>query len=132
MHYNQTENYLSSWNQEPLRRTKMADFQLLDDQNVTLTLALEDAEGNAVTGDTLDAGSVTATFADGSEFTAVVSADQTTVLVTATGALTIDDVLTVTGSLNGVALTPGTLAFDVDASTATAIGLTPGTPVQNA
>lgn len=110
----------------------MADFQLLDNQNVTLTLALEDAEGNAVTGDTLDAGSVTATFADGSEFTAVVSADQTTVLVTATGALTIDDVLTVTGSLNSVALTPGTLAFDVDASTATAIGLTPGTPVQNA
>jgi len=109
----------------------MADFILNDNQHVTVTLALTDAANNVVTGDQLDAGSVTATFADGSEFTAVVSADQTSVLVTATGTLTIDDVLTVTGSLNGVALTPGTLAFDEDTSTATTINLTAGTPVNN-
>jgi hypothetical protein len=110
----------------------MSDFVLLDNQNVTLTIELLDAEGNVVTGDALDAGSVTATFVDGTEFTAVVSADQTSVLVTATGALTTDDVLTVSGTLNGVALTPGTLAFDADSSTATAIGLVPGTPQTNA
>ena len=109
----------------------MADFQLTDNQNVTLTIVLDDGAGNVVTGDTLDAGSVTATFADGSEFTVAVSADQTTVLVTANGALTQDDVLTVTGSLNGTPLTPGTLAFDVNAGTATTIGLEPGTPQTN-
>ena len=104
----------------------MADFQIADNQNVTLTLAVDDAAGNPVTGDTLDAGSVTATFADGSEWTVTVSADQTTVDVRANGALTVDDVLTVTGSIGGVALTPGTLAFDVTTGTATTVGLSAG------
>jgi len=109
----------------------MSDFILNDNQHVTLTIALTDASNNVVRGNQLDAGSVTATFADGSEFTAVVSTDQNTVLVTANGNLTKDDVLTVAGSLNGVALTPGTLAFDEDTSTATAVNLTAGTPVNN-
>lgn len=108
------------------------DFQLQDNQNVTVAIALADAAGNAVTGDALDAGTVTAVFVDGSELTAEVSADQTSVLVTATGPLTVDDVLTVTGSLNGVALSPGTLAFDVGAGTPTQITLEPGTPETNA
>ena len=109
----------------------MADFQITDSQNVTLTLAVADAAGNAVTGDTLDAGSVTAAFADGSEWTVTVSADQTTVNAKANGALTVDDVLTVNGSLAGVALTPATMAFDVTTGVATTIGLTAGSPVAN-
>ena len=109
----------------------MADFPITDSQNVTLTLGLTDAAGNAVTGDVLDAGTVTASFADGTEWTVTVSADQTTVNAKANGALTVSDLLTVNGSLNGVALTPGTLAFDVTTGTATAIGLTPGTPAAN-
>lgn len=110
----------------------MADFQITDSQNVDLTLAVADAAGNPVTGDVLDAGSVTATFADGSEWTVTVSADQTTVNVRANGELTVDDVLTVTGSLDGVALTPATMAFDVTTGVATTIGLSAGTPVANA
>lgn len=109
----------------------MADFQIADNQNVTLTLAVDDAAGNPVTGDILDAGSVTATFADGSEWTVTVSADQTSVNVKANGALTIDDVLSVTGSIGGVALTPASMAFDVTTGTATTIGLSAGTPVNN-
>ena len=109
----------------------MSDFILNDNQHVTLTLALTDAQDNVVTGDKLDAGSVKATFADGSEFTAVVSADQNTVLVTATGQLTNDDTLTVTGSLNGTPLNPGTLAFYEDTSIATAVNLITSAPANN-
>jgi len=109
----------------------MADFVITDSQNVDLTLAITDAAGNAITGDVLDAGTVTAAFADGTEWTVTVSADQTTVNAKANGALTVSDLLTVNGSLNGVALTPGTLAFDVTTGTATAIGLTPGVPAAN-
>jgi uncharacterized YccA/Bax inhibitor family protein len=96
---------------------------------VAITLA--DAAGNPVTGDQLDAGSVTATFVDGTELSATVSADQTSVNVKALGPLTVDDVLTVTGSLNGVALSPGTLAFDVGVGSPASIVLAPGTPVEN-
>lgn len=109
----------------------MADFPITDSQNVDLTLGLTDAAGNAVTGDTLDPGSVTATFADGTEWTVTVSADQTTVNAKANGALTVGDVLTVNGSLNGVALTAGTMTFDVTTGVATTIGLSPGTPAAN-
>src|ERR1019366_2984354 len=109
----------------------MADFPITDSQNVTLTLAITDAAGNAVTGDTLDPGSVTAAFADGTEWTVTVSADQTSVNAKANGALTIGDVMTVNGSLNGAALTPATMTFDVTTGVATTIGLTPGTPVAN-
>ena len=109
----------------------MSDFILNDNQNVTVTVALTDSANNVVPTNTLDANSVKATFQDGSEFTAVVSPDQSSVLVTAKGILTKDDLLTVTGSLNSVQLTPGTLAFDEDTSTVTAINLVPGTPVNN-
>lgn len=109
----------------------MADFAITDSQNVTLTLAITDAAGNAVTGDVLDAGSVLPTFADGTEWTVTVAADQTTVNVKANGALTVGDTLTVPGSLNGVALTPGTMVFDETTGVATTIGLAAGVPVAN-
>ena len=109
----------------------MADFPITDSQNVDLTLAVADAAGNPVTGDVLDAGSVTAVFADGTEWTVTVSADQTTVNARANGALTVGDVLTVNGSLNGTALTPATMTFDVTTGVATTIGLSTGTPVAN-
>ena len=108
------------------------DFQLLDNQNVDVAIALADAAGNPVTGDALVAGSVTATFVDGTELSATVSADQTSVNVKSLGPVTFDDVLTVSGTLNGVALSPGTLAFDVGVGTPTQITLAPGTPVTNA
>ena len=109
----------------------MADFPITDSQNVTLTLSLTDAAGNVVTGDVLDAGTVLPTFADGTEWTVTVAPDQTSVNVKANGALTVNDLLTVPGSINGVALTPGTLAFDVTTGVATTIGLAAGTPVAN-
>ena len=109
----------------------MSDFILNDNQNVTLSIALTDAANNVVTANQLDANSVTATFQDGSEFTVVVSADQSSVNVKANGILTKNDVLTVNGSLNSIQLTPGTLTFDEGTSTATVIGLTPGVPSNN-
>ena len=109
----------------------MTDFLFADNQHVDVAIALADAAGNPVTGDVLDAGSVTATFVSGVELSAAVSADQSTVTVTALGPLTIDDVLTVTGSLGGVTLSPGTLAFDVGGGAPTKITLTPGTPAAN-
>ena len=109
----------------------MADFLLGDSQNVDVALAFTDAAGNPVTGVTLDAGSVAATFADATEFTVTVSADQSSVNVRAIGPVVTGDVLTVTGSVGGVALAPGTLPFDVVAGPATSNTLTPGTPVAN-
>jgi hypothetical protein len=109
----------------------MADTILQDNQNVTVAIGFSDKAGNPVTGTTLDAGSVTATFPETSNLTAVVSADQTSVLVTSEGPLVVGDVLTVTGSLNGAPLTAGTLPFDVTASAPASITLTPGTPVAN-
>jgi len=109
----------------------MADTILGDAQHLTVTIGLNDTGGNPVTGDVLDAGTVTATFPETTNLTAVVSADQTTVLVTAEGPLVTGDVLTVTGSLAGVALKPGVLPFDVTAGAASAITLTAGAPVDN-
>ena len=108
------------------------DTPLLDNQNVDVAITLADAAGNPVTGDALDAGSVVATLVDGTALEATVSADQTSVNVKALGPLIVDDVLTVTGTLNGVALSPGTLAFDVGSGAPTQIVLAPGTPVANA
>ena len=109
----------------------MADFLLGDSQNVDVALAFTDAAGQPVTGVTLDPGSATATFSDGTEFTVTVSADQLSVNVRAIGPVVVGDTLTVTGSVGGTALAPGTLAFDVVAGPASSITLTPGTPVAN-
>lgn len=107
----------------------MADFVLQDNQNVDVAISFADAAGNPVAGPA-DPGSVIATLASGAEFSATVSADETSVNVRALGPLTTGDVLTVTASVGGVALS-GTLAFDAVVGPAAAIGLTPGTPVAN-
>jgi hypothetical protein len=107
----------------------MSDFILQDDQNVTLAISPVDAAGNPA--GAFDAGSVTATFPETSNLTAVVSADQTSVLVTALGPLTTDDVLTIAGDVNGQSVSVA-FPFDVDASAPTAINVTPGTPETNA
>lgn len=109
----------------------MPDFVLLDDQNVDVAINVSDDAGNVVQGESLDAGSVTATVSDATSLEATVSADQTSVNVKALGPEVTDVTVTVDGTLNGTALTSGTLAVDVNASPAVAIGLVPGTPVHN-
>ena len=108
----------------------MTIFGLEDNQNVTVVVGFQDEAGNPVP-DAIDAGTLTATFADGTELTAVVSADQTSILVTAVGPLTADDVLTVACTVSGAAFS-GTEAFSVGASAPTSLTLTPGTPAENA
>lgn len=106
----------------------MSDFILEDDQNVELAIEPVDALGNSV--GAFDAGSVTASFPETSNLTAVVSADQTSVLVTAEGPLTTDDVLTIAGDVNGVSVSVQ-FPFDVTAGPASAIKVTAGTPATN-
>jgi hypothetical protein len=107
----------------------MSDFALQDNQNVTLAIAPVDGAGNPTA--PFDAGSVTATFPEGSNLTAVVSEDQTSVLVTAEGPLVTDDVLTITGTVGGTSVSVA-FPIDVDASAPTSITVTPGTPETNA
>ena len=104
-------------------------FGLEDNQNVVITVGFDDAAGNAVP-DAIDAGSLSAVFADGSEVSAVVNADNT-ITVTALGPLTSDDVLTVTCTVNGTPFT-GTAAFTIGTSVPTGLTLTEGTPETNA
>jgi hypothetical protein len=103
---------------------------LLNNQNVDVAVGAVDAAGLPVSV-TFDPGSVTATFADGAAFLVTISADEKTVNVKATGPLVTGDTLTVTASVAGVALTPATLPFDVQAPPPVAVTLTPGTPVAN-
>ena len=108
----------------------MTDFVITDSQHVTLGIAPgPDAAGNPTTAP-FDAGSVTATFPETTNCTAVVSADQLSVLVTAEGPLTVDDVLTISGTVGGVPITDD-FPMDVDAGAPTAIVVTPGTPAAN-
>ena len=103
---------------------------LLNNQNIDVAVGAADAAGTPVDV-TFDAGTVIASFADGSAFQVVVSADEKSVNVKALGPVVTGDTLTVTGSVAGVALTPATLAFDVQLPPAVAVTLTPGTPVAN-
>ena len=110
------------------------DFVLGDGENVAIGIAPgPDAAGNP--GAPWDAGSVTATLSDGTELTAVVSADQTSVLITAKGPLTPvgqADVLTVTGTQNnGADTVTGSFPIDTTAEASTSVTFTPGTPVAN-
>ena len=108
----------------------MADFLIQDDENVTLAIAPgPDAVGNPTTAP-FDAGSVTANFPETSNLTAVVSEDQTSILVTSEGPLVVDDVLTITGTVGGVKIVD-LFPMDVTASAPTAILVTPGTPQLN-
>ena len=108
----------------------MADFIIQDNEHVTLTIAPgPDAAGNPTTA-AFDAGSVTATFPETTNCTAVVSADQLSILVTSEGPLVTDDVLHIAGTVGGVAVTDD-FPLDVTASAPTAIVVTPGTPATN-
>jgi hypothetical protein len=107
----------------------MSDTPLQDDQDLTVAITFVDAAGNPVP-DAIDAGSLTATFADGSALSAAIGSDNASVVVTALGPLTTDDVLSVSCTVSGAAFS-GTLAFDVGAGPATAMVLTPGTPEEN-
>lgn len=109
----------------------MPDFVLADDQNVNVAINLVDDANNVVQGQTLDAGSVTATVSDPAILEVAVAADQTTMNVKALGPEATGVTVTVTGSVAGTALTDGVLTVDVNASGATAIGLVPGAPVHN-
>ena len=103
-------------------------FGLADNQNVTVTIGFADSVGNVVP-DAIDAGSLTAHI-NGTELTATPSADQTSVLITATGPLTADDTLTVACTVAGAQFS-GTEDFSVGASAPTSLTLTPGAPVNN-
>jgi len=98
----------------------MADIQFTGVQTSTVTITLLDIDGNAVSGALIDAGSLVASFADGTtSFTLAPGAATSSFTVTSVeGAAPItDDVLTVNGNFNGVPLTAGTLAFDIVAAT---------------
>jgi hypothetical protein len=103
-------------------------------QNVDVAITVLDENGN-VDPATLDAGSVVATLSPPTGTVAIVSADQSSVNIAPTVAGTYS--LSVSGSVDGVALTPGTVSIVVTAPvapviTATSIGLTPGTPSEDA
>ena len=108
----------------------MSDFLLQDAQHVTLGIAPgPDAAGNPTTAP-FDAGSVTATFPETSNLTAVVSDDQTSVLVTALGPVVTDDVLTISGTVGGASVSV-LFPIDVTAGPPASITVTPGTPESN-
>jgi hypothetical protein len=109
-------------------------FALGDDENVTVGIAPgTDAAGNATT-EPFDAGSVVATLSDGTELSAVVSADQTSVLITALGPITAlgqNDVLTVVGDVGGRSV-KGVFPINLEAGPPQSVAFTPGTPQANA
>jgi hypothetical protein len=109
----------------------MPDFVLLDDQNVEVAIPILDDAGNVVPGVAADAGTVTAVASDTTVLEVVVSADQSSYNAKALGPEATGVTVTVNASLNGAALAPSTLAFDVNASPATTTGQVPGTPAHN-
>ena len=108
----------------------MSDVILKDNENVTVAVSALDALG-ATLAVSFDPGTVVATFADGSAFQVVVSPDETSINVKALGPIVTGDVLTVSGSIAGVALTPASLTFDVEAGSPVAVSLSVGTPAVN-
>jgi hypothetical protein len=114
----------------------MADVLLLDNQNVTGTVALTDAAGNAVLSSALDAGSLAVTFTDPTQFTVTIAADQSSFDVQSVGTLETGDTGTVTATAGGVPLngpggTPFTFTVDVAAGPPVSIGVSFGAPVAN-
>ena len=108
----------------------MADVTLNDNQNVEVTIVLTDSSNQAVAG-LIDAGTLVVTFADPAPFTVTDGADTSTFNVKANAITSAANVATVSGDFNGVALTPGTLTFDVVTPPPVNITLTPGTPANN-
>ena len=102
----------------------MANFSLANNQHVEVAVSLDEA------GLVLDAGSLAASLSDPNSATATISGDQTSIEVRANGTNVNDNVLTVTGTVNGAPANPCTFAFDIVAPTPTIV-LTPGAPVNN-
>jgi hypothetical protein len=113
----------------------MSDTVFSPGQSSTATITLLDTDGNAVSGALIDAGSLVASFADGTtSFTLAPGADTSSFTITANAdavAIT-DDVLTVNGNFNSVPLTAGSIACDiavpVPADTPVAIQVALSTP----
>lgn len=103
----------------------MTDFVLKSNENVTVAVGAVDSTGTPVTV-TFDPGTVLATVSDAGALSVTVAADELSINVKALGPVTTADVVTVTGSVAGVALTLATLAVDVVPAPAVAITLTPG------
>ena len=110
----------------------MADFQLETGFQVTDTVVVLDQNGAVIAGAVLDAGTGTVSVSDPTVLTATLSADQSSVDVVTVGPLGTGEVVTIDGSVGGVALT-GTQTIDVIAvpQTPTSLGLVAGTPVAN-
>jgi hypothetical protein len=103
---------------------------LAQGQTDTIAITLADANGNAVAGAVLDPGA-TVTVSDGTAATAVLSADQSSVLVTPLPAGGTAVAVQVNGTFNGATLTPDPTTYDVTAAATavpTQIVQTPGTP----
>jgi len=108
----------------------MADFVLKNNENVTLTIGAVDGLATPVAV-TFDAGTVLVTVSDPGAVVATVSADETSVNIKALGPVIVGDVITVSGSVQGVALTPANFTVDVQPSAPVAITLTPGLATAN-
>ena len=93
-------------------------------QNFDIPVTVANADGSAAA---LDAGA-TASCSDGS-VTATLNAEQTSVNVRSADSAVTGVVLTVEGSVAGLACTPGTFTFDVDARPVPAT-ITLGTPTE--
>lgn len=110
----------------------MPDFVLQDDQNVNCALNLIDDANNVVQGQTLDAGSATATVSDTTVLEATITPDQTVLNIKALGPEATGVTVEVTGTIAGTPVAnPGSIAVDVQASPAVSIGIVPGTPSHN-
>lgn len=114
--------------------TTMANVQLTPTETDTIGLSIADADGNVIPGVALDAGATVTVAPDGSVLSAVLSADQTSVLVTPVpGAPSATGVsVTVNGTVGGVAMTPDPTVYDFTAASVpvpTSIVQTPAPPV---
>ena len=92
--------------------TDMPNVQLAQGQTDEITLAIADPSGTVIPGVVLDAGA-TVTVSNGAAATAVLSADQTSVLVTPSPAGGADVSVTVNGTVGGVTMTPDPTVYDV-------------------
>ena len=108
----------------------MANVELQDAQNVDIALSATDAGGQPATL-VIDANTLTATFADATEWVVTTDEVNNKVNVKATGTLVAGDVLTINASMGSKALAPLTFTFDEIAGPATALTGVVGTPVAN-
>ena len=103
----------------------MADYQLTQGYETVAAVSVDDQNGNAISGDSLDAGSGSVSVSDSTTLSATLSSDQTSVTIESIAGEVTDNVVTISGTVGGTALM-GTLAVDVVAPVPTSLGLTPG------